>query len=163
MYADFEQYAGSPSAPSASVASLHNTPSKSTLKRPSLSPVALKALKSPSASLKIGQMRSASPRGSTGGPVSPRALGPPRSPSKLSQPRPSITARVLAEDEERQRKAIEAREAGKKAAEERAEERTAIARAQLELLEGIGSDSEEEPEGLDDILRSVHLILLDAS
>ncbi len=143
MYADFAQFAGSPSAQS-----ILNTPSKRSLGRLSVSPIAFKTLRSPPAS-GGGLPSEAGPSGAHL-PVSE----PPESPSGISQPPESPTARLQAEDQERERKLVEERELARKAATEREANNRARIEA-LRLLEGSGDESEEEEIRLSQVMKWV--------
>ncbi|GMK54642.1 hypothetical protein CspeluHIS016_0112280 [Cutaneotrichosporon spelunceum] len=145
LYADFAQFAGSPSAQS-----ILNTPAKRSLVRLSVSPAALKAFQSPGASkIELAAVAGGSVLGS--GPS--EHFGVPSNASESAAPL-SPTARLLAEDKERERKAVEERERAQKAA----AEREANNRAQFEaikLLEGSDESDDGEELRLSQVFREI--------
>ncbi|CAK9786493.1 unnamed protein product [Cutaneotrichosporon oleaginosum] len=134
MYADFAQFAGSPSTQP-----LLNTPSKCNLIRPSSSPVAMKTSRSPMAS-EVGVVSGI-------GPSSPYHHIPRSSGARLrsSQSPLSPTARLQAEDHQRERKLAEEREHAQQAAAQREAENRARLMA-MRFLEGDSDQSDDEQE-----------------
>ncbi|BEI81428.1 hypothetical protein CcaverHIS002_0205880 [Cutaneotrichosporon cavernicola] len=142
LYADFAEFAGSPSQ------SILITPAKRSMTRLSVSPTASKTFRSHVAS-KFGVTTEAGE--STAGP------GPPEhseSLYKASQPPMSPTARLLAEEQERERKVAEERERAQTAA----AEREANNRAQFEaikLLEGSDDSDDGDELRLSQVFRDI--------
>ncbi|BEJ12124.1 hypothetical protein CspHIS471_0205840 [Cutaneotrichosporon sp. HIS471] len=141
LYADFAEFAGSPSQ------SILITPAKHSMTRLSVSPTASKTFRSHVAS-KFGVTTAGESSVGPGPPEHSESL------SKASQPPMSPTARLLAEEQERERKAAEERERAQAAAAEREANNLAQFEA-IKLLEGSDDSDDGDELRLSQVFRDI--------